>query len=109
MKQRIRSFTLPSLNISNIEEFKAASDQTIRKLIHAIMKSHILTQHSANFIARKAATIGLTIACANGKLIIPGARAEIKNVLRFLDDGYYRASLSAENYVTNSKRKVNAG
>jgi Domain of unknown function (DUF4868) len=107
--QELHSFaSLPGLDISDLEEFKGVSDQTIRKLVHAIMKSEILTQHGADAIASKAPTIGLTIGCANGKLIIPKTRAEIKNVLRFLDDGYYRASLSGDNYVTNSKRKVSA-
>jgi hypothetical protein len=35
---------------------------------------------------------------------MPTERAEIKKLLRFLDDGLYQAPLTGTRYITNSKR-----
>ena len=42
------------------------------------------------------------------KIKVPTDRAGLKQLLRFLDDGLYEASLSGQRYVTNSKKKVKA-
>jgi hypothetical protein len=37
---------------------------------------------------------------------MPTDRKSIKQLLRFLDDGIYEASLTAKRYITNSKRPL---
>jgi hypothetical protein len=93
-----------SLHVADLDAFKDAADQPIRKMVHAIAKSNVLNSYSVNDIVRKAASLGLTIGTVNGKLSVPSDRKEIKNLFRFLDDGIYEAPLSAAKYVTNSKR-----
>lgn len=49
-----------------------------------------------------------TITAAGGveQLILPLQKAELKKVLRFLDEDYYKSPLSSTNFVTNSKRRL---
>ena len=85
--------------------FVGSADQTIRKLVHAITRSGILAQHTPREIVDAAVSIGLHVATNSaGKITMPTARGEIKTLLQFLDDGLYRAALSGQRYVTNSKK-----
>jgi Domain of unknown function (DUF4868) len=93
-----------SLQVANVAAFKVVADQQIRKMIHAIVKAGVLDNCKVSDIVAQAASLGLNIAEANGKLMLPTERKDIKTLLRFLDDGIYQAPLSATKYVTNSKR-----
>ena len=95
-----------SFDIADINAFNQTIDQTSRKLIHAIQNSGVLNDHSVNDIKEAAASVGLNLTINNGRISMPTNRAEIKNLLRFLDDGLYEAPLSRRRYVTNSKRPV---
>jgi Kiwa protein KwaB-like len=93
-----------SLNVENVEGFKAVADQGIRKLVFAISKTAILDQFVVTDIATKANSLGLNVQVEDGKIIMPSDRKSIKQLLRFLDDGIYEASLTSKRYITNSKR-----
>jgi hypothetical protein len=97
-----------SLEVADLNAFKGAADQIIRKLVHAVAASNILGQCTVADIEAKAASLDLALQVANGKDVMPADRQQIKQLLRFLDDSIYEASLSAKRYVTNSKRPFGA-
>ena len=35
---------------------------------------------------------------------MPAGKADLKKILRFLDEDYYQSTLQSRNFVTNSKR-----
>lgn len=98
----------PVLDVADDDQFKQNADQTCRKLIYAIARSGVLERHSADEIATAAQGVGLEVAVNDGKISVPLDRRGLKQLLRFLDDGLYEASLSGQRYVTNSKRQVKA-
>lgn len=82
------------------------SDQVIRKLVHAVSRTHVFDNYSVTDISEKAASLGIAITVSDDKIVMPKARKDVKQLLRFLDDGIYEASLTARRYVTNSKRPL---
>lgn len=97
--------THANFHIDDPSAFKCESDENIRKLIHAINKSGVLSSCDVDTIQREAAALDLAISLKNGKIAIPRDRKEIKALLRFLDNDIYRAVLGEERYITNSKRR----
>jgi hypothetical protein len=105
--QQISSFcSHDSLQIDDIDAFKSVADLGIRKLVFAISKTEILDQFVVSDIATKANSLGLNVQVEDGKIVVPTDRKSIKQLLRFLDDGIYEASLTAKRYITNSKRPL---
>lgn len=90
--------------VADAAAFVAVADQTIRKLVHAISRSDVLGDYTVAQIETACGSVGLIVTINNGKLVMPADRAEIKKLLRFLDDGLYQAPLTGVRYVTNSKR-----
>jgi hypothetical protein len=95
----------PSLSVSNVAALKMQSDQTSRKLIFAVSKSGILDSNVSEVVA-KANAMGLPIKLVAGKIEMPTDKRTMKLVLRFLDDGIYKAPLTELTYMTNSKRQL---
>ena len=93
-----------SLQVEDIAVFKEIADQPIRKLIHSIQKAEVLDKHTALKIQRIAKKLKIAVSLQDGKIVVPDNKADIKILLRFLDDGIFEASLSKKRYQTNSKR-----
>lgn len=96
----------PTLEVVDCDEFARLADQTIRKLIHALIRSNTLDNYDAATIESGASAVGINVTARNGKIVIPTKLGEIKRFLQFLDDGLYRAQLTGHRYVTNSKRRT---
>ena len=75
-------------------------------LVFAISKTVILDQFVVADIATKANSLGLNVQVEGGTIMVPTDRKSIKQLLRFLDDGIYEASLTSKRYITNSKRPL---
>jgi hypothetical protein len=95
-----------SLFVADPMKLKITADQSIRKLIHAIAGRGTLDQHTADEIVMAAATDGLVVDLDRGKIVMPTEKRDLKTLLHFLDDGFYRARLSGQTYITNSKRRA---
>jgi len=95
-----------ALHVSDPSALKKVADQRIRKLIYAISERGILDIYAVAHIVATAASEGISIAQQDGKIVLPSTRAEIKEVLHFLDDAFYRAALSGDAYISNSKRRI---
>jgi hypothetical protein len=95
-----------SLNIDDINVFKDDANQTIRKLVHKVLSSGVLDQHTPQDIQQRASNTGLAITLNNGAIEMPQDKTLARQFLRFLDDSLYEAPLSGQRYMTNSKRAV---
>lgn len=88
------------------------ADSWIRRKISFIIQSGVLSTPHATVenIVSKALKFKITLATENengqDKIVIPSNKNELKKLLRFLDDDYYDAILSTDQFISNSKCKV---
>lgn len=95
-----------SIAIADVPALKELVTQTERKLIHKLASSGVLDAHTPQQIQARANATGLVVNLANGQIVFPNDKQEIRRLLRFLDDSLYQAPLSGLRYVTNSKRAI---
>jgi len=95
-----------SLAVWNVPEFVALTNQTSRKLIHAVAASGTLDHYTPAEIQTAAQSTGLTVTIQNGKVEMPREHVGIKALLQFLNESRYSGPLSHHPYVTNSQRPV---
>ena len=95
-----------SIAIADVPALKAMATQTERKLIHKLSSSGVLDNYTPQQIQTQAAATGLAVQLANGQIVFPADKQEVRRLLRFLDDSLYEAALSGLRYVTNSKRAI---
>jgi len=90
------------------EAFMEMADSWVRKKITLIGKGRTLDNVDPATIQRVAETFGIEIQTVDvggrPSIAMPGNKAELKKVLRFLDEDYYQSVLQSRNFVTNSKR-----
>ena len=96
---------LQRISVADHDVFKARADQKMRKLVHAIIKRQTLNNYTANQIKTAAETQGFSVDVRNHKVIMPTEKANAKALLHFLDDGLYKAALTGDIFITNSKRR----
>jgi hypothetical protein len=84
------------------------SDSWVRRKISLIQQSGILQSVPINEMKAVAAefSIPFTTVTENGDELIkiPDNKSDLKKLLRFLDEDYYKSPLSKTNFITNSKR-----
>lgn len=95
---------LDCLKVADLAAFKGFADQKMRKLIHAIQERGTLTEYTPDQVAVAAEGEGFQVEIEGGRIVLPPAKAGAKALLHFLDHGLYRAALSGEIFITNSKR-----
>lgn len=97
----------------NRERFKQQADSIIRKKIALLQKNEVLNDISVTDIQAVANTFNaelpqehhINIVVNNdGKLVIPGDRKQLKELIRFLDEDYVTAPLTKRKCLTNSKQ-----
>lgn len=104
---------VPGIHVPDLEKFRLASDSWVRRKIWLIQQSTILQEVPMQKLKEVAAGFDLVIESEVGqdgveRLVIPEGRREIKNLLRYLDEDYYKSSLTSRSYRTNSKRLLPA-
>jgi len=101
---------LPVIKVENINELIGISDSWIRRKFSLIQQSQILETVPMNDIKAVAIefNIPLQIVIENGVelIVLPSNKSDLKTILRFLDEDYYKSPLSKTQYTTNSKRMV---
>lgn len=94
----------------NPTQLVAMADSWIRRKISLVQQSEILNNVPLNQMKAVALEFSIpfeTIITEGVEMIkLPSEKAELKKLLRFLDEDYYRSPLSNTNFVTNSKREV---
>lgn len=93
------------LNVSNVADFVSSASPAVRKKIALIRQSGILENFSTEQIVAAAQNFNLVIATSqDGKIDIPTNSTDLRRLLRFLDEDYYKSPLSETHYISNSKR-----
>lgn len=87
------------------------ADTWIRRKLALIQQSQILTKVPLVEIQAAAAGFAIEITFekvdGNDQLVLPSNKAELKTLLRFLDEDYYESPISKTHFITNSKRAAN--
>ncbi len=93
------------LHVADVEGFVAAASQLTRKKIALISRSDVLERHTVPELIAAAGSLGLRIERNRaGQMVLPSNKTELRAVLKFLDEDYYKSSLSDRVYISNSKR-----
>jgi hypothetical protein len=95
-----------SLAVTDVAKFAAATNQTSRKLIHAVLQGGILDTYTPSAIEAAASQTGLKVDLLNNKIVMPIEPNSIKALLQFLNESRYAGPLSGQTYVSNSQRAV---
>jgi hypothetical protein len=98
------------LHCDDVAGLKAAADTWTRRKVAILLKSGVL----ASVSARRAKEIGaefkvaITLRKTGGKerIALPTSRRELKDLLRFLDEDYYKSPLTKTRYLSHSKQKL---
>lgn len=94
----------------DITSFIAESDTWVRRKVALVMQSEILQKVDLEETKKVAVVFGIDLKTANvdGKsvLVLPDNKADLKKVLRFLDEDYFQSSLLSTPHLSNSKRQI---
>jgi hypothetical protein len=86
------------------------SDSWVRRKISLIQQSGILQNVPINEMKAVATEFNIPFATvtedSDEVICIPDNKSDLKKLLRFLDEDYYKSPLSKTNFVTNSKRAL---
>lgn len=98
---------LENIAISDFKSFQGTANQNIRKRIHNLLQSNVLTDYTANQIREKAVDEGLNdlININNNQIVMPDDSKGIMNLLSFLDEKLYRGPFS-DNIIRANSTKV---
>jgi hypothetical protein len=84
-----------------------ACDTWVRRKIALVRQSGVLDSTPAEQIVKVALNFGLAVVTevVDGKSVVsfPESRAELKRLLRFLDEDYYQSPLTENMFISNSK------
>jgi len=101
---------LPAISVTDLPALIEISDSWIRRKFSLIQQSQILESVPMNDIKAVAAEFNIPLATSTvdgiEKIVLPTIKADLKTILRFLDEDYYKSPLSKTQFVTNSKRIV---
>lgn len=101
---------LQIIKVENKDQLIEISDSWVRRKISLIQQSGILQNVPINEMKAVAIEFSIpfyTITEGEAELIkIPESKSDLKKLLRFLDEDYYRSPLSKTNFITNSKRAL---
>lgn len=88
----------------------AISDTWVRRKLWLISQSQILEKVPVSDIKAVAAEFHIELKTeiddGSEKLVIPDEKKQLKTILRFLDEDYYKSPLLANYYLANSKRPL---
>jgi hypothetical protein len=97
--------THAKMSVEDLPGFLASASQLVRKKIALIQQSGVLDNFTPEQILASAQALNVPIATnADGRIILPTNKTDLRRVLRFLDEDYYESALSQTRYVSNSKR-----
>jgi Kiwa protein KwaB-like len=98
------------VKVDDISIFLAASDTWVRRKVALVMQSGILEKIELEATKNAALIFGINIETEisgdNVALVLPQGKAELKKILRFLDEDYFQSVLSSTLHLSNSKRRI---
>lgn len=99
-----------TITVSDKVAFVGAADTWVRRKVALIKQSNVLDTLDMTKAQSAAAIFGIKITTINiggrDTIVLPPDKAELKKLLRFLDEDYYQSALLSQNYITNLRRPV---
>jgi hypothetical protein len=93
------------LHVEDVAAFIASAGPLVRKKISLIQQSGVLNSVTTEQIVASAQEFNIDVQTnAEGNIVVPSNKTELRRLLRFLDEDYYASPLSQTRYVSNSKR-----
>lgn len=97
--------THAKIAVENPDAFLEEAGALVRKKIALILQSGLLDRYSTRQIAAAAQAFDLAVQMdARQRIVLPDNKAELRRLLRFLDEDYYESPISRTHYMSNSKR-----
>lgn len=97
-------------HVENAEDFMTFADSAIKKKVSLIISSGILNDQPIENLIECAQKIGYQLGITNvngdNKITMPNSKRELKQLLYFLDQGYFNSIITNELMLTNSKRPI---
>lgn len=97
-------------HVENAEDFMTFADSAIKKKVSLIISSGILNDQPIENLIECAQKIGYQLGITNvngdNKITMPNSKREVKQLLYFLDQGYFNSIITNELMLTNSKRPI---
>ncbi len=97
-------------HVENAEDFMTFADSAIKKKVSLIISSGILNDQPIENLIECAQKIGYQLGITNvngdNKITMPNFKREVKQLLYFLDQGYFNSIITNELMLTNSKRPI---
>lgn len=103
--------SLQMVKHDDVNQLIAMSDAWIRRKFSLIQQSQILENVPMSEIKAVAAEFNIPLETSMSedgteKIVLPKIKADLKTILRFLDEDYYKSPLSKTCFITNSKRSA---
>ena len=97
-------------HVENAEDFMMFAGSAIKKKVSLIISSGILNDQPIENLIECAQKIGYQLGITNvngdNKITMPNSKREVKQLLYFLDQGYFNSIITNELMLTNSKRPI---
>ncbi|WP_395281102.1 Kiwa anti-phage protein KwaB-like domain-containing protein [Enterobacter cloacae] len=97
-------------HVENAEDLMMFADSAIKKKVSLIISSGILNDQPIENLIECAQKIGYQLGITNvngdNKITMPNSKREVKQLLYFLDQGYFNSIITNELMLTNSKRPI---
>ncbi|ELG7557223.1 DUF4868 domain-containing protein [Escherichia coli] len=97
-------------HVENAEDFMMFADSAIKKKVSLIISSGILNDQPIENLIECAQKIGYQLGITNvngdNKITMQNSKREVKQLLYFLDQGYFNSIITNELMLTNSKRPI---
>jgi len=101
---------LECISVDNQQLLVSMADTAVRRKVSLIQQSQILERVEIADIRTVAMEFNIPLATVVSegveKIRLPNNKADLKKILRFLDEDYYKSPLSNTQFLSNSKRAV---
>ena len=98
------------VKVEDLPTFVASADNWVRRKVALVMQSGILDRIELEATKNAALIFGINIQTEidgeNVALVLPQNKAELKKLLRFLDEDYFQSVVSSTLHLSNSKRRI---
>ncbi|MEZ2146379.1 Kiwa anti-phage protein KwaB-like domain-containing protein [Bradyrhizobium sp. DN5] len=99
-----------ALKVADLNTFVTTSDSWVRRKVALVMQSGILERIDFEATKATALVFGVNLETEvtgdRVALVLPEKKAELKKLLRFLDEDYFQSVLSSTPHLSNSKRRI---
>lgn len=95
-----------NVTVKNVDEFVSQSKGWIRRKVASIQRARILELVPIKIIKAVADQFDIELEIKDSKIVFPSDLTKLKEILRLLDEDYYKSPLSDGLWLANSKRIV---